>query len=319
MEIRPYHNGDETAILELFNASFGRPLNKTFWDWRYKQNPFIEDTLAHLMWDGKNLVGHYAVCPIEMIIDNQPSLTALSMTTMTHPKYAGKGIFKILAESLYQEMEKNDGISMVWGFPNLNSHYGFIKNLSWNDISTIPTLKLDKGNFGLYPLTKFIQHRTFDLGKSEKIKSNVSGSVFVNKSEDYLIWRYLKNPTNTYQIISSENYPEQFVVIKIFNSFETPGYQEVDILEHGYDNDNEVFHLLIGSILAYCQHNDINLKCINTWLNIADKRHLMFERNRFSFDSPITILGQRKLNPLLSDMVFDYKNWSITMGDSDVY
>ena len=141
----------------------------------------------------------------------------------------------------------------------------------------------------------------------------------MNKSEDYLKWRYLKNPTNTYQIISSENYPEHFAVIKVFNSFETPGYQEIDILEHGYDNENEMFQHLIGSIIAYSRHHDIQLKRINTWLNIADKRHLLFERNKFFLDSPITILGQRKINPMVPDLVLDYKNWSITMGDSDVY
>jgi GNAT superfamily N-acetyltransferase len=319
MEIRVFEPGDEQAILELFLVSFGKPLSKEFWNWRYRENPFSETTRAHLMWDSNKLVGHYAVCPVNMIIENTEVRTALSMTTMTHPEYTGKGIFKDLAESLYEELYSQHHTQMVWGFPNLNSHYGFIKNLKWNDVATVPTLKLKKGNFTSFKPEGYVIHESFADNHSKHLSANTNAIVKVNKTTGYLNWRYMLNPVHRYYIISPEKYPEQFAVIKCFQSFENPEMQEVDILELGVENNPDVLKELIGSILLFTQRENLDLLSINTWLNLSDNRHVILEKNKFTLDSPTTILGNRLLNHQMSSSIQHFKNWGISMGDSDVY
>lgn len=319
MEIREFQPGDEQAILDLFFVSFGKPISKEFWNWRYRENPFSETTQAHLMWDNNKLVGHYAVCPVNMIIEEVVVQTALSMTTMTHPEYTGRGIFKDLAESLYNELHTNHQIQMVWGFPNLNSHYGFVKNLKWNDVATVPTLKLKNRNFSSFGTNDYVLHENFTDELVNHLSENTKAIVKLDKTMDYLNWRYKLNPINKYYIISPEKYPEQFAVIKFFQSFENPEMQEIDILELGVDNNSEILKELIGAILKFTQHQNLNILSINSWLNISDSRHMLLEKNKFILDSPITILGNRLLNRHMSSSVKHFNNWSISMGDSDVY
>jgi len=62
IDIRPYNPGDEQAILELFEASFGRTMSGDYWRWRFLDNPVGEPKID-LAWDGTTLAGHYAVSP----------------------------------------------------------------------------------------------------------------------------------------------------------------------------------------------------------------------------------------------------------------
>jgi len=89
MVIKKYVQGDETSILKLFQLVFKKEMTQEFWEWRFKNNPFTEDVFIYLMWDGSNLIGHYAVSPVELKIKGEIIKTALSMTTMTHPDYGG--------------------------------------------------------------------------------------------------------------------------------------------------------------------------------------------------------------------------------------
>lgn len=319
MEIKAYQEGNEELILDLFNKSFGKPLSMEYWAWRYQNNPFLNTTKAHLMWENNKLVGHYAVCPVNMLIDGEEIPTALSMTTMTHPDYTGRGIFKELAESLYDELFSKDKIQIIWGFPNLNSHYGFIKNLNWQNVATIPTLKLKNFYFSSFIRSEFIIHEVFTDEMANHLIQCATAGVGVYKSWKYLNWRYCLNPINKYYILSPGNHPEQFVVIKIFQSFEDNSMQEIDILEIALSNSANLFREMIGSIIEFAFTLKLNLLAINTWLNLSDARHILLEKNKFVFDGPTTILGARTFNKETNSDFLCFKKWNISMGDSDVY
>lgn len=317
MHIERFKAGDELKIINLFLKSFGKPITYDFWKWRYLDNPFTASKMINLMWDGDILAGHYALFPVEMEINSAVTLSALSMTTMTNPDYAGKGIFRNLAEDLYSSIRENEKVNIVWGFPNLNSHYGFIKNLSWKDSGTIPTLRLKENKFSGISPHPYILTTGFKQEHVEKIKLNNSGKIAVNKTLDYLKWRYTHNPVNKYYIIETEDKSDlNFAVIKLFNSFETPGRQEIDILEHGYNPDGNIKGI-IGSILKFASDLKVDICAINTWMSLFDKRHMQLEKLNFTFDNPVTILGYRSLSEKSTD--FCLSDWSITMGDSDIY
>jgi hypothetical protein len=315
MQIRKYNAGDELKILDLFLKSFGKPLSFDFWKWRYLDNPFTTTRMINLMWDDDTLAGHYALFPIEMEISNDVSMAALSMTTMTNPEYTGKGIFKNLADDLYSNIS-NENVVFVWGFPNLNSHYGFNKNLSWRDIGTIPTLRLKEKKFSSIKPEPYTIFNEFTQAHADKVKIYKTGEISVNKTLNYLKWRYTDNPVNKYFIIGSENKSDiNFAVIKIFNSFEMPGRQEIDILEHGYNPDSS--KAIISSIHQFTTDLKADICAINTWMPIQDPRHIQLEKLNFIFDNPITIIGYRQLNDkFLSSSLSE---WSLTMGDSDIY
>jgi Acetyltransferase (GNAT) domain len=73
---------------------------------------------------------YYGVFPVKVLVENQPYLVAQSGDTMTHKAHQGKGLFVKLAKETYKLAAEN-GIQVVFGFPNSNSYPGFVKKLDW--------------------------------------------------------------------------------------------------------------------------------------------------------------------------------------------
>ena len=95
-------------IIDLYNVCFNRGLDQQSFIWRYIKNP-IEDLLFVIATDSdNNVIASYSASPSLMEIDGNTFKTAMSLNTMTHPDYQGKGLFVTLAESLYNHMIEND-------------------------------------------------------------------------------------------------------------------------------------------------------------------------------------------------------------------
>ena len=136
---RDYNSGDEYRILDLFKQVFQREMGLNFWRWRFLENPFGK-AIIKLSFDRDILIGHYAVIPMDVQVQGETIKAVFSMTTMTHPEYSGKGIFTCLAEDNYR-LCQDKGFNFVYGFPNRNSHQGFVRKLKWQDLGKLAILE----------------------------------------------------------------------------------------------------------------------------------------------------------------------------------
>lgn len=313
VEIRMYQEGDETAILKLFGLAFGKEMTSDYWKWRYKQNPFGIEPMVSLMFDNDELIGHYAVFPVEMIIDSKIQLSAFSMTTMTHPDHQGKGIFKTLALYLYDYIHVKFGIKLIWGFPNLNSHYGFVKNLNWKDVGLLANMKLETlGKFEVNCNAEFEEFSVFTISSSEN--SNISNQIRINKSKEYLNWRYFSNPDNQYFGIRDKSNHSCYIVFKYF---QFNNREEIDIVEIEFGNNIVILKELIQSVLKVSFDDKKEISGMNLWCNIHSSNYLLFEKIGFKPTLPLTYLGFRDVYS--TDTNYSLNNWNLTLGDSDVY
>ncbi|MDN3676684.1 GNAT family N-acetyltransferase [Flavobacterium paronense] len=315
MEIRDYKKGDEIAILSLFEKVFKVPMSLPYWQWRFENNP-AGQYFIKLMWDGDSLVGHYAVSPVYLLINNQKCLTTLSMTTMTHPDYAGRGIFKDLAVAFYDQLENEKGVVAIWGYPNSNSHYGFIKNLGWKDLSVVHSLSMPTTS--LSPKSSpnvTLVHKFTDKHVKQLSEFSQSFAITIDRDLTYLNWRYVQNPSKAYRIFEYANDKnEGFVVVKIHPSAIVPDTWEIYILELGI-NDISIFAELFEQIIAYYEKP---ISRINIWISLWDKRHIQLEKIGFAPFGKQTFLGAR-FEENTHALVGDFKNWYYSYGDSDVY
>lgn len=317
MEIRNYQQGDEKCILNLFKLVFKKDMPENFWKWRFLENP-TGYKMIKLMWDNDTLAGHYAVSPVCCLVNDEMVLTALSMTTMTHPDYTGRGIFKELAEVLYNDEFNKNSLVAIWGYPNTNSHYGFIKNLKWVDIEQIPSFsitpskikKTDNNNIGIVEVFNENHYNAFlEITDNYKVR--------VNRTPEYLNWRYNHNPVNNYSVFEyADDCKVFYAVAKVFPSFSEKGKFEIDILELMFPPDLDLITNLFNKIIDYFANYDI-LK-INCWLPLQDKKHILMEKMGFENQSPITYSGARIMDERLSFMS-ESKNWFYCMADSDIY
>jgi hypothetical protein len=324
MEIVKYKEGDEIKILELFELAFKKSLSKSFWDWRFKNNPFGKELMINLMWEDNILAGHYAVSAIEIDINNETIQASLSGTTMTHPNFQGRRIFSDLAISLYDRIHKDQDIALVYGFPNNKSHYGLVKNILWEDLGIISNfskkiniVKQDNNsnNFKLNLLSDFNhEHEVFIKNKIKELGFNIS----IKRSEKYLNWRYLKCPINNYYCFEiREN--EELQGIVIFKIYENKGSEsQIDIMEFICEPDYSTIKNTLDLIVDFLAKEEFSEITLNMWLSLYDARHLLFEKLNFQIGMPLTYMCAKPFSEKYKDIT-NFKDWYISMGDSDVY
>lgn len=313
LTIRPYRSGDEAAIVTLFQPVFGQPMSPAYWQWCFGDNP-TRQIMIDLAWDGSVLAGHYAVSPVVVCVEGQECLTGHSMTTMTHPDYRGRGLFVTLAESVYSRMS-NEGVDMVWGFPNIFSHRGFVRDLAWADIHEVPTFKrvLSDGKPMPEPSTHVRELVVFDA-RFDQLWDEVKGRyrILTKRDTQYLSWRYGANPSQKYTVLGYVQ-GDRLLGYAIWKRYQNV----VDLVDVLSVDDVVSLDLLYG--VAQWAAGE-KAEAINIWLNFTLPLHRELEKLGFRNSEPITYFGARLLRSGLNEAdIYSFKNWYLTMGDSDVY
>ena len=195
------------AILKLFRECFNKKLSSQLWDWAYLDNP-IKGTFVSLCYDKNLLVGHYAVIPLTLRRCGIKINSALSMTTMVHPKYRRNGLFTKQANQIY-EKTKNENIDVIIGFPNKNSKSGFMNRLNWK----------------IGPTDSIVNVKKIDLINCSEFMGNICKNNFLSldfENELLLKWR-LSKPGSIYYFLGQsilKKYNESIDVIYLDKDFE---------------------------------------------------------------------------------------------------
>ena len=231
---------------------------------------------------------------------------------MTHPSYRGQGLFPLLAGSLYTRLAA-EGYSAVWGFPNSQSHRGFIRDLGWLDVCEIPMLRCELAST---PAAAESSSPATPRGTPDarvdrlwqKLRTRLR--VTVNRRAEHVAWRIRPDSQNHYQFAALESSSEirGYTIIKIFGN-------EVDLVDIEAE-DLDAGRTLLGEIVAAAQAS--GSAAINAWLPLRHPLHGEFERRGFVLSSPVTYLGVRPLASELAELR-DPHNWHYSMLDSDVY
>lgn len=295
-------------IQETFEAAFKIRFNENYWKWRFFENPFTDKLkIAYVLIEGK-LAAYYAVNPVEICIDNHRQKIALSLMTMTHPNFSGQGLFKKISIALYEKLI-SEGFYAVYGFANMNSHYGFRKYLGWNDIMPLYTLNAIK--IKPVELTKNIRIGDVDLSFLHKIASlqYSTGEIAINRDVKYLNYRLLKSPINSYKytIFKKGNSIETAIIFKFYND-------EIDIMEVFFKNNIEYLNSI--NVLLFNLNKKYG-KGINIWSNFHSDEHIELEKIGFKPKEFNSFFGVIPLSQECN--LGDFKKWHIRFLDSDIF
>jgi hypothetical protein len=308
-------------ILALFEKAFGgRTCSEAYYRWRVLEHP-SDKQLVELHYEDGALAAHYALCPSLSYYQGSDFLTALSLITMTDPAHAGKGLFPKLASRLYKRVEETFDVAMVYGFPNKNSHYGFVTKLGWHDVYILPMMKFEVKDkqVGSNFFTEVSEVSSeFD---SLWLKVSRSSSVlFPNRRDSvFLKWRFLDHPENDYSIykIGDNEDLSGYVVLKSYiNSKNQP---ELDIVDYLISQEVDEREFLVNvSALA----TSMGYSSLNCWFPYSSGIYQAAEKLRWGPGEPLTYLGYRPGSLQLKDKINSLScasTWHITMADSDVY
>lgn len=316
IDYRPYMAGDEHAILALFAESFsGRTMTRDYWTWRFRDNP-TGQILIELAWHREKLVAHYAVSPVRMSVGGEDSLCGLSVTTMTHPDYRGRGLFPILADRLYRRMAQI-GYTMVWGFPNKNSREGFMNKLGWRDICEIPMLAIDLKDmrYGLESFTGIEEPMDFDERFSD-LWNSISGrhAIVVKRDLKYLRWRFGSHPENKYNLVCRTD-ARGLLGYAVWKLYEQ---REIEIVDLITADDESVGTSLVKAVLGIGLR--LEVESVRMWLPRHNAVRANLENIGFRERPPWIYFGARLLNSLPRGQdFFSESSWHYSMSDSDVF
>jgi hypothetical protein len=304
-------------IKELFESAFKASFNEKDWDWRFLKNPNSSKVFISYAEDNGKIVAYYAVSPMKLNLGNNKFADiALSNMTMTHPGYQGQGLFTKLAVKLFENLKAENFIG-VYGFANSNSHYGFRKNLGWNDISILNIFKVKKEGFRDFlikenNISEINEGRVNDLNLDYlENYFNSENRIKTHYDKANFKWRYIDNPDQEYQFleINSDSEIKGKLIFKQFGN-------EIDLMEfwcNTIDSVKKNSSLVLGINYLIKKYScDINL-----WSNLHSEEHIFLEKYGFKEDMFNTYFGIIPLQD--DDSILNIKNWHFRFSDSDIF
>lgn len=292
-----------THFCDLYRKCFNDYIDEQIVVKRYIDNPY-DDLLMCVAIDDNKIVANYSATPMRVKVGGCEYKAALSINTMTDPEYEGRGLFVKLANLLYEYMLQ-ESYGLIYGFPNDLSNGVFTNKLGWKDIYEYPTMQLDLASKKAcdYEISANIEHS----GTTAGLVANIDSHICVVKSSEYLHWRYDHHPTNEYRVLKLT--AQDWLVYKFYGD-------EINIVELCVTS-NETQKELINAVCKIAL--EASKTRITVWQKINTREHSLLERMGFCNRAPIRYFSAKSLVFPHEIDIYDARNWSIQMGDDNVY
>lgn len=349
---RPYRDGDEEGILELWKVvypkpSYDREAWMKWWNWLYKANPNGKGISFVADHDGR-IVGHASEIPIGMKIGNENRLVGLGADALTHPDYRRQGMYIELVKGRRAEGEKR-GMPATYSFPNELSYPAMhsrgltedigamekvVRPISWR--ASVRTKTQNKIALALAPLAGALLSATVYRARKAPAISGltvvpITGfderfnnlwnrvspryQVVVLRNKDYLNWRYVGVPDKNYSVLAAQR-GDAVAGYLVFSHEEVDQANTATIVDVFTESD-DVTQRLIAEAVARCRQDKMDLvysaRMEGTSLATA------FRRNGFlpvPFTNDIRLTGLSS-SPDIAELLLNPKNWFLQIGDSD--
>jgi len=209
--LHPYRQGDETAILEMFQQVFQTQRTMAHWYWKFRDNPFGAHKIVQAVDENGTLAGHYSGYPVPFCAPAKQNKSFLSLQIgdiMTRPGFrnAGLGKTSVLGRitDYFHHQFCMDQIPFMYGFVAGNHRKFGERFLHYRYMPGIPYHVLDLGNRkmrkpgGIKQMLSGVRvtevpHITpdFDLFFQKAARDY---GMLVRRDAAYLKWRYVDCP-----------------------------------------------------------------------------------------------------------------------------
>ena len=138
--IRNYKSHDAEGINAMFTKYLPYVRDEKFWVWL---NRIIGGrSIAFVAeYEGK-IIGHYAIVPREMLYKGEIIKAALSVHAFVDPDYRNKVFIFQITQKLYQ-FAKQQGIQLIYGFPNANYRTIQLKIEKWKQVDLFKSFEIN--------------------------------------------------------------------------------------------------------------------------------------------------------------------------------
>lgn len=189
-------------LYTLFAAVYNKPCPPSYFERKYDTAYTGHAYIGYLAYLDNRPVAYYGVVPTLLSIRQQKVLAAQSCDTMTHPAHQKKGLFVTLARQTF-ELAKQEGIHLVFGFPNQNSYPGFIKHLGFTHADTMHRYTI---RFSNTPFKMLLRKLGLNGGKQS---TEPVANILLQEGHDGVIYDQAYRTYKTYNSNTVIGTPEQ--------------------------------------------------------------------------------------------------------------
>lgn len=191
-------------LLPLMQDCFGMNVNIAYFEWKFKDNPagFVEGYMA--IHSSGEVAAYYGVIPEWYFLEGKKQVIYQSCDTMTHSKHRRKGLFQLLAQHCYDQLQKQEKLFVI-GFGGGQSTPGFLK-FGWQEAFKMRYFFYPTVLSYLHSAKAHGIHEISDVTEIEHLAeaSNRNALIRSDKQGEVLKWR-LNNPLHEYLTIGLRN------------------------------------------------------------------------------------------------------------------
>lgn len=212
-ETRPYRDGDEPAILDLFARSFPHaPRRLEHFRWKYRESPFGNQRISLTFNDEARLIGHYAGYAVPFRAYGRDLLAHQIGDTMTDVaiRHIGRGPTSILGRTALDFYARFcDGrVAFNYGFNVANIQKFSLRFLRSDRVESV-TYRVAKPLPPLPRLQRWARGYQLQLVRDttpewDQLFERVAGEYrfLVRRDARYVRWRYLDAPDAEYAVVA---------------------------------------------------------------------------------------------------------------------
>lgn len=215
VQIHDFNTSQFDQLTALFGSYFqpdDKLLTKSYTDWLYARNPFGPARMVASV-EADRWIGFMALIPVHLVRRNARLVAYYVVNVLVHPAYQGKHIFGRMITAAKKLVTDENAVLM--GHPNDMALISWRRaRMHFHDVLkpslVVPSLRA-KG---------VRAHAVDDLKQLQIVLPALTAQALeaerwqLAMSEEYVNWRYLGHPTNTYriQLVEVNAVPAGFLV-----------------------------------------------------------------------------------------------------------
>jgi GNAT superfamily N-acetyltransferase len=316
---RSYRPGDEAAILRLMDEC-GYRHDAASWRWINRDGPHGA-SLVELATADDRVVGHYAVLPRLIRVDDRPVRAGLAIQAVVHPAHRGLSVLSQLFARIVARCAEA-GLPFIYGFPNDQVWLVYAKVFRWQALGDLVALELPlRGREPMPTSGPAVRVRdgfderyaTWDEGETPH------GLTHVMKDAAYFDWRYTRHPRVRYRVLESVDdvgHPLAFAVLK---RYEKAGVRYGHVVDLGAQPRCEaaVAAVLRAALADFRTGEPVDV--VSTWMATGAPFFGALAELGFQPTGFTTHLAYRLIDPGFTLKPLDLERWHVAMGDSDAF
>jgi L-malate glycosyltransferase len=309
--------------LELMKVSLGKgseraPRTIEFFRWKHLANPFGRSYALGLREQADSSLTALRLFQRWSLTHGEERLSSVrAVDTSTHPGHQRRGLFSFLTRTGLRDLA-SEGVDLVFNTPNKNSLPGYLK-MGWELVCFLPVRARLLSPFN----TRNGKHVPLDWDSliarysAERISrfvnfTSCSHKIQIDKSLEYLKWRYTGHPSIAYsfQVLEKDSELKAFA---IWCETSRGRFRELAICE--------VFGTRSADIVELLQNVFVGTDChysVVCFFNSPDVDQALDSLGFYSVPTKNIALAALPLTEFAKSAV-QLRNWVLTTGDVQVF